>query len=98
MDMGLNSQEVKELMDYIAENNSWNNPLTAAQRNRKIIKYYSMTVDTRTNTVWKVDFWGVSNSNCSEKKVTTFRDEPTAIQPLTLKERIYQWLDEEKEN
>lgn len=89
---GLNQEEVNELVEYIRKNNSWYNLYHVHNSGRKAIKYYTFTYDTRTNEVWKVDFYEISGRGVCYKSDdhVIFRTEPNT----NLKERIYQWLDE----
>lgn len=45
-----------ELLNYIQENNSWNNHMyeNACERHRILIKYVLSCLDTRDNTVWLI--------------------------------------------
>ena len=89
---GLNQQEVKEHVEYIKENNSWYNLMKCHERGRKVPKYYTMKYDTRTNDMWMIEFYQISGRGCHYKpdETVTFRTE----NGYSLKERIYQWLDE----
>ena len=86
MDKGLNFKEVSELITYIQENNSWENMYE--NRNRKIIKYYKMFVDTRTGDVWKIEFYSITNKGHTPDPMS-FRTE----NGYNLKDAIYEYLD-----
>lgn len=86
--IGLNSEEVKELIEYIDKNHSWKNMYTILKKNpeQKIIKYYSMVVDTRYGTVWQITFYNlINNGNINE---VTFRTE----KDYRLKDEVYKRL------
>lgn len=93
MSQGLNQQEVKDLVEYIAENNSWNKLYECHQRGRKTPKYYTMSYDTRTNDMWRICFYEIIGGGHSgnRKEEVIFRTE----NGTDLKQRIYDWLDEE---
>jgi hypothetical protein len=87
---GLYPEEVAELMNYIQKNNSWQNMLDCHNRHREIPKYYTMRVDTRTGTVWSIEF----NHLIYEKESKKFRTE----QDYNFKDTIYEFLDRERKN
>lgn len=43
----MNSEELKELLDYIQENNSWEKMYECLERNRHPFKYIRISYDTR---------------------------------------------------
>lgn len=77
---GLTLNEVTELVNYIQENNSWENIFHALENNRPVIKYYQMYFDTRSGEMWKIKFHDSDED-------TEFRDSPT------FKQDIYNYLD-----
>lgn len=87
--IGLNSEEVKELIEYIDKNHSWKNMYDIYKKNpkQKIIKYYSMTVDTRDGTVWQITFYNLINNGNTDE--ITFRTE----RGYKLKDKVYKWLN-----
>jgi hypothetical protein len=85
---GLYPEEVAELMNYIQKNNSWQNMLDCYNRHREIPKYYTMRVDTRTGTVWSIEFDHLIYDRTSE----SFRTE----QNYNFKKAIYEFLDRER--
>ena len=89
-DPGLYSEEVMELMNYIQKNNSWQNMLDCHNRHREIPKYYIMRVDTRTGTVWSIEF----DHLIYEKENKKFRTE----QDYNFKDTVYEFLDRERKN
>lgn len=84
---GLNPQEVKELIEYIQENNSWDKLYATVHSGRKAVKYYNMCFDTRTGDMWQITFY--QTMGCGDKEVI-FRTD----RGYNLKEKIYEWLDE----
>ena len=86
---GLYPEEVMELMNYIQENNSWDNMYDCHQKGRETPKYYTMRVDTRTGTVWCVTFDNLIFNKTNSNDGITFRTE----QPYKLKEAIYEFLN-----
>ena len=80
---GLKPNEVIELIEYIQKNNSWQNMSNVYKRKRHLIKYYDMTVDSRSGEVWMISF------RVSGEDPIVFRDGPN------FKENIYKYLDEE---
>ena len=98
MSRGLNIQEVVELNKYIQENNSWESMYEILyvnkKRHRKIIKYYTMQFDTRTNEMWRITFYNIfGDPKIPHSGEISFRTE----NGYDLKERIYNWLNEEDE-
>ena len=86
--IGLNSEEVKELIKYIDKNHSWKNMYAILKKNpeQKIIKYYSMVVDTRYGTIWQITFYNlINNGNINEGTFRTEKD-------YRLKDEVYKWL------
>lgn len=90
--MGLSFDEMKELLEYIKKNHSWENMYEICNNypDRKIVKYVSFNVDTRTNDVWQVSFYNLIN--CEEYKEINFRTELD----YDLKDKIYNWLGQKK--
>ena len=82
INQGLNPKETLELIEYIQKNNSWQNMLDVSKRKRRLIKYYNMSIDTRSGELWKISF------RVSGDEPVIFRDSPT------FKEDIYKYLDE----
>ncbi|MGL5767126.1 MAG: hypothetical protein ACRCX8_15945 [Sarcina sp.] len=90
--MGITALELKELMDYIQENNGWNKLYQNHKRGRKTPKYINFRMDTRTGDIWLVEFSGVVGGGVNSKEVFTFRTE----NGYSLKEKVYEWLNEEE--
>lgn len=92
MSRGLNQQEVKELVEYIKDNNSWYNLSECLQRGRKVPKYYTMEFDTRTNDMRRICFYQITGNGYRYKSndEVIFRTE----NGYDLKQRIYNWLNE----
>lgn len=51
-------EQYLELINYIQENNSWNDHMyeNGAERHRILIKYVRSCLDTRDNRVWLLNF------------------------------------------
>ena len=91
--MGLNFNELKELLEYIKEKHSWENmyEIHSNHPKRKIIKYVRFSMDTRENDIWNIAFDGIQNNNGINEVI--FRTEMN----YNLKDKIYEWLKEEKQ-
>jgi hypothetical protein len=91
MASGLTPQELKDLLEYIQKNNSWDNmyEIISAHPKRKIIKYVRFSVDTRQGDIWCITF---DNLIGAKENESTFRTE----KDYNLKDKIYEWLNEEK--
>ena len=87
---GLNPQEVKELIEYIQENNSWEHLYDCCQKGRKVPKYYDMTFDTRTGDMWSIRFRQITGGGHNRKDKIFLRTE----NGYSLKDKIYEWLNE----
>jgi len=90
---GLNTEEVKALVAYIAQNNSWEHLYDSRKRKRKIPKYYTMTYDSRTNDMWRIEFNQIIGDDCKIDESVVFRTE----KGCDLKTEIYNWLEERAE-
>ena len=89
---GLNQQEVRELVEYIKENNSWYNLYETHARGRKAVKYYTMRYDTRTNDMWAIEFHEISGVGFYYKPDDVIRIRTENDKDF--KSEIYKWLDE----
>lgn len=89
--MGLNPQEVAELIQYINENNSWRHMYTLHQKDRKTPKYYNMQFDSRTGDMWAITFYSIVGGGFKGKEEVFIRTE----NGYNLKDKIYEWLNEE---
>lgn len=85
---GLTLDEVKELIEYIQKNNSWEHLSECLERNRKIPKYYRLLIDTRFGDVWGIEFYQITGYGPEDKILIRTKN------GTNLKEEIYKWLDE----
>lgn len=87
----MNSQQVKEFLDYLQKNNSWevmiHGRLTKVKK--KIIKYVRMNIDTRDGIMFSITIT-FDNIIGSKGREESFRIE----NEKDLKE-LYNWLEEE---
>lgn len=90
---GLSPDEVKELIEYIKQNNSWENLYKCLKQGRRVPKYYTICFDTRENDMWKIDFHQIIGDSYNIKDIVSFSTEAE----YDLKTKIYEWLNEEKE-
>lgn len=65
----MNSEELKELLDYIQENNSWEKMLDCMERNRQIFKYVRISYDTREKMANEDHVWSVVLDNGENSKI-----------------------------
>lgn len=93
---GLSSEEVSDLMKFIQVNNSWENMYDNLHtKNRVVFKYYQMYTDTRTGTVWAIEFRDIMNSkNTYDEGKLFLRTE----RDYDFKEEIYKFLNQEGRN
>lgn len=83
--MGLDYIELQELLKYIENNHSWNKGFDSINRDKKLIKYVSFQLDTRTCDIWNIKFRNVTKSKETEKEFRTEKG-------YNLKDEIYKWL------
>lgn len=77
-------QKYCELLEYVKENNSWNMCESARERNRKIVKYVDASFDSRTGTIWMVNF----------RSVTGEKDKAFRVDDKYGLASMYEWLEE----
>lgn len=78
-------QKYCELLEYIKENNSWGaNMYDFYQGNRKAIKYVDASFDSRTGTIWRINFRSVTGETDKAFRV----DGPKELAEM------YEWLEE----
>lgn len=65
----MNSEELKELLDYIQENNSWGKMLDCIERDRQIFKYIRISYDTRENLPNEDYIWSICLDNGKNSKI-----------------------------
>lgn len=80
----MNSQELKNLVDYIMENNS-QKEASYITRGRKQYKYVDFRLDTRDGSIYSVIF---KNGKDDVKAFEIENEEDL--------QKIYEWLDEEE--
>ena len=89
----MNSQQVKEFLDYLQKNNSWeamiHGQLTKVKVKKKIIKYVRMNIDTRDGIMFSITIT-FDNIIGSKGREESFRIE----NEKDLKD-LYNWLEEE---
>lgn len=68
----MNYEDLKKLLDYIQENNSWENMYECHQRNRYSFKYVRVYIDTRERADNEENVWFVRLENGGYVK--DFRD------------------------
>lgn len=81
----MNSQELKDLLDYIQKNNSWEYMSEAFDKDRYVFKYIDICYDTREGTTAKEHHvWSITLRQSNNEFITFQEDE--------IKE-IYKFLD-----
>lgn len=65
----MNSEELKELLDYIQENNSWEKMAECMERDRQIFKYIRISYDTRENLPDEDHVWNICLDNGKGSKI-----------------------------
>lgn len=80
----MNSQDLKNLIDYIMENNS-QKEASYITRGRKQFKYVGFTLDTRDGSIYSVIF---KNGRDDIKSFDIGSEDDL--------QKIYDWLDEEE--
>lgn len=65
----MNSEELKELLDYIQENNSWEKMTECFERDREIFKYIRIVYDTRKNLPNEDHVWWIILDNGENSKI-----------------------------
>lgn len=64
----MNSEELKELLDYIQENNSWEKMLYNMERDRYSFKYIRISYDTRDTSLGE-HVWSIVLDNGKDSKI-----------------------------
>lgn len=76
-------EQLKDLLNYIQENNSWDKLSETISRNRIAVKYVSCFFDTRFNNIFKIELrYGLSG----KEKVFEINNESDI-------DKIYKFLD-----
>lgn len=81
----MTTQELKELLDYIQENNSWENMMDAMDRDRHIYKYIDINIcyDTRdTNDGKDPHIWYIKISLRDGGKIKEFRENECTLENI----------------
>ena len=72
----MNSQELKDLLDYIQKNNSWEHMAEAFDRDRYVFKYIDICYDTREGTSTKsYPVWSITLRQSRNECITFQEDE-----------------------
>ncbi len=66
----MNSSDLKKLLDYIQENNSWENMYQNFERNRYCFKYIRIYYDTRENLNNEEHVWWIQLDNGIDCKIS----------------------------
>lgn len=99
--VGLTNEDVKCLLEYIDKNNSWKHALECYERRRKHIKYVRLYHDTRDGSVYAVEFDDIVGDNRKGEesmKPVQFRLDHKTENNVKFMNRIYDWLDELRED
>lgn len=64
----MNSEELKELLDYIQENNSWEKMCECVERDRCCFKYIRISYDTRDTSLGE-HVWSIVLDNGKDSKI-----------------------------
>lgn len=65
----MNSKELAELLDYIQENNSWENMWKLLDKDRYCFKYVRIDYDTRENMADEDHVWHVTLDNGKDQRI-----------------------------
>ena len=87
----MNSQQVKEFLDYLQKNNSWEAMIHSqlTEIKRRVVKYVRMNIDTRDGIMFSITIT-FDNIIGSKGREESFRIE----NEKDLKD-LYNWLEEE---
>lgn len=87
----MNSQQVKEFLDYIQANNSWECMIKGqlCGVKKRIIKYIRMNIDTRDGIMFSITitFDNIINNKGKEESFRIENEEDL--------KKLYEWLEEE---
>lgn len=79
-------KEYRDLLKYVAENNSWRDIYNVTYlRRRNAVKYVDCSFDTRTFNIWSVSFRGCNASD----DIAFGCDNDSDL------EKIYEWLNKD---
>lgn len=65
----MSSEELKELLDYIQKNNSWEKMTECFERDREIFKYVRIIYDTRRYLPNENHIWSICLDNGKDSKI-----------------------------
>lgn len=87
----MNSQQVKEFLDYLQKNNSWEAMIHGqlTEIKRRVVKYVRMNIDTRDGIMFSIT---ITFDNIIGNKG---REESFRIENEEDLKRLYSWLEEE---
>lgn len=87
----MNSQQVKEFLDYLQKNNSWEAMIQGqlTEIKRRIVKYVRMNIDTRDGIMFSIT---ITFDNIIGNKG---REESFRIENEKDLKGLYSWLEEE---
>lgn len=80
-------KKLVELLEYIMENNSWQNLYKSAKKKRRCFKYIDFSFDTRDGYIWQIRFREDAMFNMKEDKVFRIESDEDI-------EAVYAYLDE----
>lgn len=87
----MNSQQVKEFLDYLQKNNSWEVMIQGrlTEIKRRVVKYVRMNIDTRDGIMFSIT---ITFDNIIGNKG---REESFRIENEKDLKGLYSWLEEE---
>ena len=87
----MNSQQVKEFLDYLQKNNSWEAMIHGqlTEIKRRVVKYVRMNIDTRDGIMFSIT---ITFDNIIGNKD---REESFRIENEKDLKGLYSWLEEE---
>lgn len=87
----MNSQQVKEFLDYLQKNNSWEAMIHGqlTEIKRRVVKYVRMNIDTRDGIMFSIT---ITFDNIIGNKG---REESFRIENEKDLKDLYNWLEEE---
>lgn len=87
----MNSQQVKEFLDYLQKNNSWEAMIQGqlTEIKRRVVKYVRMNIDTRDGIMFSITitFDNIIGNKGNEESFRIENEEDL--------KRLYSWLEEE---
>lgn len=84
----MNPKQLYNLLEYIMQNNSWQNLYeNACEKKRKCFKYLDLSFDTRDGHIWQIRFREDGAFNLAAEKTFKIESEDDV-------KAIYEFLDE----